>query len=111
MLDVVGRITSMGFVGYLLGNTTTYGDHENPIRILARTVDGVFELTVTNQGEPISDKAMENLFKPRGERFSQQGLGLGLFIASQIANARRRTDGFFGPGADHFVFVMPQQLV
>ena len=45
---------------------------------------------VSNAGEPISQAAMERLFQPffRGEvRRSQQGLGLGLHIASEIAKA------------------------
>jgi signal transduction histidine kinase len=73
----------------LLGNAITYGDKGRPIRVHARTTGDSFELTVTNYGPPISDKAMQNLFKPftRGERPSQQGLGLGLYIASEIARA------------------------
>ena len=71
----------------LLGNAIAYGDQTQPVRVSARTIDGTFELAVTNYGQPMSDKAMENLFTPytRGDRPSQQGLGLGLYIASQIA--------------------------
>jgi signal transduction histidine kinase len=73
----------------LLGNAITYGDRLRPIRIVAKTTGGVFELAVINYGAPISEKAMEKLFEPytRGDRPSQQGLGLGLYIASQIAKA------------------------
>ena len=45
---------------------------------------------MANGGEPIPQEAMERLFQPfyRGEvRPSMQGLGLGLSIASQIAEA------------------------
>lgn len=96
----------------LLGNAIAYGDHGRPVRVSARTIDGVFELAVTNYGEPISDKAMENLFKPytRGERPSQQGLGLGLYIASQIAKAHRgMLKAFSNPKETRFVFEMPQR--
>ena len=77
----------------LLGNAIMYGDQGRPVRVSARTINGVFELAVTNYGVPISDKAMDNLFKPytRGDRPSQQGLGLGLYIASQIAQAHGGT--------------------
>lgn len=97
----------------LLGNALTYGDQGRPIRVSARTINGMFELVVTNQGEPISDKAMENLFKPytRGDRPSQLGLGLGLYIASQIAEAHGGTlKAFSNPQETSFVFEMPQQL-
>ena len=47
-----------------------------------------------NQGEPIPPEAMARLFSPyeRGAvRPSQQGLGLGLYIASEIARAHGGT--------------------
>jgi signal transduction histidine kinase len=77
----------------LLGNAIMYGHQGRPVRVSSRTINGVFELAVTNYGVPISDKAMDNLFKPytRGDRPSQQGLGLGLYIASQIAQAHGGT--------------------
>lgn len=73
----------------LLGNALTYGDKGKSIHVSAKTFKDAFELTVTNYGPPIPEKAMEHLFRPytRGERPSQQGLGLGLYIASQIAGA------------------------
>lgn len=95
----------------LLGNAVTYGDQGKPVRVSARTIDGMFELAVTNQGKPISDKAMENLFKPytRGDRPSQHGLGLGLYIASQIAEAHDGTlKAYSNPEETRFVFEMPQ---
>jgi signal transduction histidine kinase len=95
----------------LLGNAILYGDQGKPVRVSARTIDGVFELAVTNYGAPISDKAMVNLFKPytRGERPSQQGLGLGLYIASQIAGAHGGTlKASSNVEETRFVFEMPQ---
>jgi signal transduction histidine kinase len=95
----------------LLGNAITHGDHGKPIRVSAGIVDDVFELAVTNYGRPISDKAMQSLFKPftRGDRPSQQGLGLGLYIASEIARAH---DGTLGVASTDdsttFVFRMRQ---
>jgi signal transduction histidine kinase len=96
----------------LLGNAITYGDRGQPIRVVARTANGVFELAVVNYGEPISEKAMEKLFEPytRGDRPSQQGLGLGLYIASQIAKAHGgAVTATSTPRETRFVFSMPQR--
>lgn len=96
----------------LLGNAVTYGDPGRPVRVSARTISGVFELAVTNYGEPMSDRAMEQLFMPytRGDRPSQHGLGLGLYIASQIAEAHGGTlKASSTPEETKFVFEMPQR--
>lgn len=96
----------------LLGNAIVHGDPEEPVRVTATTLaDGAFELIVTNFGAPISGRAVQNLFKPfsRGDRPSQQGLGLGLFIASEIARAHAGTLTVDStPAATTFVFTMPQ---
>jgi signal transduction histidine kinase len=94
----------------LLGNAVTHGDRLKPILVSARTVDGEFKLTVSNHGSPISEKAMQNLFRPymRGDRPSLQGLGLGLYIASEIAGAHGGTlQAVSTPEATVFEFVMP----
>jgi sigma-B regulation protein RsbU (phosphoserine phosphatase) len=73
----------------LLGNALTYGALNEPITVTAKT-EGQFELAVCNAGEQIAPATMGRLFLPfsRGEvRASQQGLGLGLYIASEIAKA------------------------
>jgi signal transduction histidine kinase len=95
----------------LLGNAVAHGDRGKVIRVFARTVDGVFELAVMNQGAPIPEKAMHNLFEPymRGDHPSQQGLGLGLYIASQIAQAHGGTLKASSDAEEtRFVFEMPQ---
>src|SRR3569623_147775 len=77
----------------LLGNALTYGDKGEPVTVTAKTEDQ-FELTGCNAGNPIAPAAMERLFYPfsRGKvRPSQQGLGLGLYIASEIAKAHGGT--------------------
>jgi sigma-B regulation protein RsbU (phosphoserine phosphatase) len=74
----------------LVGNALTHGSAREPVRLEARTTCDAFELSVTNGGEPILPAAMEKLFQPffRGQvRLSKQGLGLGLYIASEIAKA------------------------
>jgi sigma-B regulation protein RsbU (phosphoserine phosphatase) len=83
-----GRIGQL--VSNLLGNALTHGDPKAPVRLGAVARDGDLQVWVANAGRPIPEKAMERLFQPffRGEvRASQQGLGLGLHIASEIARA------------------------
>jgi sigma-B regulation protein RsbU (phosphoserine phosphatase) len=95
----------------LIGNALTHGAADKPVRVGAKTEGGKFELWVANTGEPIPPAAMEKLFEPffRGDvRSSRQGLGLGLHIASQIAQAHGgRIDVTSGPEETRFVFTMP----
>lgn len=74
----------------LLANALTHGAPDQPIRVAASTSDAGFVLSIANGGVPIDPDVMPKLFQPffRGEaRESQQGLGLGLYIASEIARA------------------------
>ncbi len=95
----------------LVGNALTHGSHDQPVRVGATTNDSIFELWVANAGNPIPETAMERLFEPffRGDvRDSRQGLGLGLHIASQIAQAHGgRIDVTSTPDETQFVFSMP----
>lgn len=98
-------------VSNLLGNALTHGGENTPVRLEARTAGRHLEISVSNDGDPIPQKVMERLFQPffRGEvRDNQQGLGLGLFIASEIAKAH---DGELSvsssPEQTRFLFRMP----
>lgn len=74
----------------LLGNALMHGDPVAPIRVVLDHEGEHLTFETMNFGEPIPPAAMENLFSPfeRGEgRSSLQGLGLGLYISSQIAKA------------------------
>jgi signal transduction histidine kinase len=74
----------------LLGNAFTHGDPARPVILSATSRDGLFVMTVSNGGAPIAPLAMKRLFQPfeRGAVHSgRQGLGLGLYIASEIAKA------------------------
>ncbi len=106
-----GRIAQL--FSNLLGNAVTHGAAERPIRVHATTQDGKFELSVANAGEPIPSEAMERLFQPFyrvAEQGSQQGLGLGLYIASEIARAHGGTiDVTSSPAGTRFTFRMPLQ--
>ncbi len=74
----------------LLANALTYSPAGTPVSVTASSRHGWFNLSVANTGEPIPAAAIPMLFQPffRGAvRASQQGLGLGLYIASEIARA------------------------
>ncbi|MDB5611142.1 MAG: hypothetical protein JWP25_8042 [Bradyrhizobium sp.] len=97
-------------VSNLIGNALTHGAPGKPVRVGARTEGGIFELWVANEGDPIPEPAMDKLFEPffRGDvRDSRQGLGLGLHIASQIAQAHSgRITVASTPEETRFVFTM-----
>lgn len=83
--DRIGQLASN-----LLSNAVRYGDQSKPIALEAVVQDDEFHLTVSNEGEPIPEGALERLFMPfqRGEKSnSGKGLGLGLFIVREIARA------------------------
>jgi signal transduction histidine kinase len=76
----------------LLANALTHGDPETPVWVRARTSAGKFELLVTNRGQTIPPHIVKILFEPfaRGvARPGQQGLGLGLYIGTEIARAHQ----------------------
>jgi sigma-B regulation protein RsbU (phosphoserine phosphatase) len=81
-------------ISNLLGNALTHGAAEGEVRLQAVTVDGALELWVANGGAPIPERAMALLFQPfsRADNDpSKQGLGLGLYIASEVAKAHGGT--------------------
>ena len=97
----------------LLSNAVTHGSAERPIHVEAYTDGGRFILSVANAGDPIPDEARAQLFQPffRGAaRPSRQGLGLGLFIAAEIAKAHDGTIDVASTAEEtRFTFSMPAQ--
>ncbi len=74
----------------LLGNAITHGAQARIIHVQAASHGGSLDLAVTNDGDPIPPAALEKLFMPfyrQSVAPAQQGLGLGLYIASMIARA------------------------
>lgn len=78
----------------LLKNALIHGSQSEPVHVRASQVNGIFELAVSNQGSPISREVVAKLFKPfwRAQGHSRsEGLGLGLFIVSEIAKSHGGT--------------------
>jgi PAS domain S-box-containing protein len=77
-------------VGNLLSNAIRYGDADAPVVL---TLSGDAErvrLSVRNRGEPIADSAAARIFgafERGGATSDAKGVGLGLYIASEIARA------------------------
>ena len=95
----------------LLGNALTHGPADSAIRVGATEAGGMFTLGVANAGEPIPAAIIESIFQPfnRGQnRQESQGLGLGLYISSEIARAHGGTLSVASTAAEtRFTFVMP----
>lgn len=78
----------------LLSNAISYGAKDAPIIVEAGNNSTEFTLSVSNKGEEIPEAIIPHLFRPfsRGAATpGQKGLGLGLFIASEIAAAHNGT--------------------
>ena len=95
----------------LLGNALTHGSPTKPVIVRGETLDESFELQVSNAGQPIPAAAMDKLFEPffRGNAHaSRQGLGLGLYIVSQIAKAHHGELTVYSTADEtRFTFTMP----
>jgi signal transduction histidine kinase len=95
----------------LLANALTHGGSDGPVGVRAATEGGTFELSVTNKGEPIPPDTAQRLFQPfvrASVRRGQQGLGLGLYIAAEIARAHGGTlEVDSTPAETRFTFKMP----
>jgi signal transduction histidine kinase len=99
----------------LLGNALTHGQKDMPVKVRVTSSNGKFTLSVTNACKQIPEAIIERLFQPfsRGEvEPRQQGLGLGLYIASEIARAHGGTLTVTStPIETTFTLQMPSQVV
>ncbi|MEP6597646.1 MAG: HAMP domain-containing sensor histidine kinase, partial [Ginsengibacter sp.] len=81
----------------LLANALIHGAANSPVHVRAFQNTGHLEISVANNGTPIPANLHEHLFTPftrEVSRPSQHGLGLGLYISSEIARAHHATLSF-----------------
>lgn len=69
----------------LISNAVAHG--ADPIRVQAHGNGGHVTVSVHNQGPPIAAELLPLLFEPFRSRSHSEGLGLGLYIVSEIARA------------------------
>lgn len=104
--DRIGQLLSN-----LLANALVHGSPDSEVEVRAVSDADGFELSVANQGVPISPSARADLFKPfkrLGPGQVREGLGLGLYIASQIAAAHGGALDVASDAAEtRFTFRMP----
>jgi signal transduction histidine kinase len=95
----------------LLKNALVHGAPDQPIAVHALHAGGVFQLSVANAGPRIPDEVRRQLFKPfwRGAaRVASEGLGLGLFIVSEIARSHGGViEVMTSDAATSFIYRMP----
>lgn len=76
----------------LLSNAISHGDTNSPIKVQLSSDDNGFKLAVANGGKKIPETAKKHLFQPFYRESidpENKGLGLGLYIASEIAKAHQ----------------------
>ena len=76
----------------LLTNAIHYSPPDTPVRIALSSEDDVVVISVHNLGDPIPPEALASLFEPfqraeAGAADRAEGLGLGLYIVSEIVRA------------------------
>ncbi|MGY9045870.1 hypothetical protein P775_01710 [Puniceibacterium antarcticum] len=101
-------------VSNLLGNAVTHGAQGEEIRVTARVRDGALVIAVANRGEPIPPEMIATLFQPfeqLSDRPRGRGLGLGLYISSEIAKGHGGVlDVTASEGWTVFTFSMPDAV-
>lgn len=103
-----GRIGQL--LSNLLKNALLHGDPRQPVHVVAAAEHGIFNLSVSNGGVMIPPYVIEQLFKPFwrvSPTSPRDGLGLGLFIVSEIARSHHgRINVYSSEQATSFVFTM-----
>jgi signal transduction histidine kinase len=78
----------------LLANALDHGAPDKAVSVRATTQADMLTISVSNHGDPIPPEAAARLFQPffrASARSGQHGLGLGLYIASEIARGHGGT--------------------
>jgi signal transduction histidine kinase len=76
----------------LVLNALHYGEPHATVRVAVRSSESNLRLSVANAGKPIDGETLAHIFEPLrrgkdGAAANNSGLGLGLYIASEIAKA------------------------
>lgn len=74
----------------LLKNAIVHGSPSDAVSVRVRSTSEIFEMAVTNSGPEIPPEIQAHLFKPfwrSSTSVTKKGLGLGLYIASEIAQS------------------------
>ncbi|MCG2615122.1 PAS domain-containing sensor histidine kinase [Terrimonas sp. NA20] len=81
-------------VSNLLANAITHGATDQPVSAEAGIRNGLLHISVCNEGDPIDQLQISDIFQPfrreqtgKNQNNPRQGLGLGLYISSEIAKA------------------------
>jgi PAS domain S-box-containing protein len=82
-----GRVSQM--LGNLVTNALQHGEPDSPVELRWSGDDDEVHVAVANRGRPIPAPVLARMFEPfeRGAAHGGSGLGLGLFIARQVALA------------------------
>jgi signal transduction histidine kinase len=95
----------------LLTNAIHYSPVDTPVNVEARVLNSEFVLSVKNQGPAIPPETISHLFQPYWRAASKKpdaGLGLGLYIAAEIARAHKgKLEVTSGNELTVFTFTMP----
>jgi len=83
----------------MISNAVQHGSKTAPVRVGMHVDQAHAVFTVHNQGEPIAKDALADIFNPmsrhsqyaEGEHGPHSGLGLGLYIASEIISSHKGT--------------------
>ncbi|MDB6138583.1 MAG: histidine kinase [Verrucomicrobiaceae bacterium] len=98
----------------LLANAMIHGKTNHPVKVAASSTGGKLVLSVSNAADPIAPDVLKRLFEPfrRGDAGTyQQGLGLGLYIASEIAKSHGGTLGVTSTAEEtRFTFTMASSV-
>ncbi|MFN7089781.1 MAG: ATP-binding protein [Allorhizobium sp.] len=115
-LQIEGQVTCDGgriaqLVSNLLGNALTHGAPDRPVKVTAATDLKEIAITVANDGDPIPDHIKDHLFEPffrATGSTEKQGLGLGLFISSEIARSHGgKIEVYSNEQETRFAFTIP----
>lgn len=92
LLCDAGRLSQL--LSNLLKNAIVHGDKDGLVEVVIGSKDGIFSIAVSNSGPDLSPELIKQLFKPFWRvqaGGAHEGLGLGLYIVSEIARSHGGT--------------------